>query len=240
MAKVIVVCGFAGSGKSTFVSGFADKSLQDGTRTFIINLDPAVEGKLSCEPDIDIRDTVDYEQVMQDGDMGPNGAILTCLNLFLLEQMDTLAATLQENKDTYDYIIIDTPGQIEVFTWSAAGSLLTDMLSSIFSDVVLFYIVDSEASTGSIDTFLANMLHVCSIYCKMNVPLEIVWSKTDLVPEEVITEFLESCRQGSSVQEMNDNDPSMEPMFWEDIQEAFEEMYHEIPSRFASFGLFDE
>jgi len=33
------------------------------------------------------------------------------------------------------YIIIDTPGQIEVFTWSASGSIITEALVGHASNV---------------------------------------------------------------------------------------------------------
>ena len=48
---------------------------------YIVNLDPAVQDTL-YEPNLDIRDTVDYRKVMNTHKLGPNGAILTSLNLF--------------------------------------------------------------------------------------------------------------------------------------------------------------
>lgn len=43
-------------------------------------MDPAVR-KVIFPANIDIRDTVDYKKVMKDYQLGPNGAIMTCLNL---------------------------------------------------------------------------------------------------------------------------------------------------------------
>lgn len=48
---------------------------------YVLNLDPAVRD-VPFEANIDIRDTVDYKQVMQQYGLGPNGAIVTSLNLF--------------------------------------------------------------------------------------------------------------------------------------------------------------
>jgi len=31
----------------------------------------------------------------------------------------------------FRYIILDTPGQIEVFTWSASGTIITETLVSV-------------------------------------------------------------------------------------------------------------
>lgn len=53
----------------------------NGKRTYNINIDPAVlEVKFPAH--IDIRDAVKYKMIMQSYKLGPNGAILTCLNIF--------------------------------------------------------------------------------------------------------------------------------------------------------------
>jgi GTPase SAR1 family protein len=46
-----------------------------------MNLDPAVL-TLPYGANIDIRDTVKYKEVMKQFNLGPNGGILTSLNLF--------------------------------------------------------------------------------------------------------------------------------------------------------------
>jgi len=48
---------------------------------YVINLDPAVLN-VPFECNIDIRDSVNYEEVMKQYNLGPNGGILTSLNLF--------------------------------------------------------------------------------------------------------------------------------------------------------------
>lgn len=50
-------------------------------RGYVINLDPAVL-TLPFGANIDIRDTVKYKEVMKQFNLGPNGGILTSLNLF--------------------------------------------------------------------------------------------------------------------------------------------------------------
>lgn len=52
-----------------------------GLRNYVVNLDPAVR-KTGYAANVDIRDTVDYKQVMAEYGLGPNGAIMTALNLF--------------------------------------------------------------------------------------------------------------------------------------------------------------
>ena len=54
---------------------------ENGKNTYNVNLDPAVlEVNFPCN--IDIRDSVKYKNVMKSYSLGPNGAILTSLNLF--------------------------------------------------------------------------------------------------------------------------------------------------------------
>jgi GTPase SAR1 family protein len=63
---VIITIGMAGAGKSTFVQRVNSylHSLDPPTPPYILNLDPAVT-HVPFEPNIDIRDTVDYQQVMK-------------------------------------------------------------------------------------------------------------------------------------------------------------------------------
>ncbi|PIO10926.1 hypothetical protein AB205_0096450, partial [Aquarana catesbeiana] len=58
------------------------------------------------------------------------------------------------------YVVIDTPGQIEVFTWSASGAIITEALASSFPSVVV-YVMDTSRSVNPV-TFMSNMLYACS------------------------------------------------------------------------------
>jgi hypothetical protein len=57
------------------------------------------------------------------------------------------------------YVLIDTPGQIEVFTWSASGTIITEALAASYPTVAL-YVIDTPRSTGP-PTFMSNMLYAC-------------------------------------------------------------------------------
>lgn len=59
----------------------ADADAAAKTAAYIINLDPAVL-HVPFPTNIDIRDTVNYKEVMKQYRLGPNGAIMTSLNLF--------------------------------------------------------------------------------------------------------------------------------------------------------------
>lgn len=218
---VAIVCvGMAGSGKTTFMQRLVSHlythpdptqsepsvSKISPTPPYIINLDPAVH-HVPFTPNIDIRDSVNYKEVMKQFNLGPNGGILTSLNLFstkidqvigLLEKRTQAPVPAQEPEQTtvqfmtnsgkepqatpaqqqqVRHILVDTPGQIEVFVWSASGEILLSSLASTFPTVIA-YIIDTPRTTST-STFMSNMLYACSILYKTKLPMILVFNKTD-------------------------------------------------------------
>jgi len=86
------------------------------------------------------------------------------------------------------YMILDTPGQIEIFTWSASGAIITDAVSSSFPTVVA-YIIDTPRTTAPA-TFMSNMLYACSILYKTKLPFILVFNKTDVASPEPMLEWM--------------------------------------------------
>ena len=86
------------------------------------------------------------------------------------------------------HIIVDTPGQIEVFVWSASGSILLDSLASSFPTVIA-YIIDTPR-TSSTSTFMSNMLYACSILYKTKLPMILVFNKTDVTDAGFAKEWM--------------------------------------------------
>jgi GTPase SAR1 family protein len=76
------------------------------------------------------------------------------------------------------HVLVDTPGQIEIFTWSASGSIITDTIASALPTVVA-YIIDTPRTTSP-TTFMSNMLYACSILYKTKLPFLLVFNKTDV------------------------------------------------------------
>jgi GTPase SAR1 family protein len=195
----------------------------DSRAGYAINLDPAAK-YVPFSSSIDIRDTVDYLEVMRQHKLGPNGAILTCLNLFatkfdqvmgILEKRafgeennndagkaestkeaasksDDSKPTEETNdsKPSLDYILVDTPGQIEAFTWSASGSIVTSALATTFPTILAF-VVDTPRCAASVHTFMSNMLYACSMLYRAKLPMVIVLNKTDVVGCEFVKEWMD-------------------------------------------------
>lgn len=130
---------------------------QENQPLYVINLDPAVT-KLPYGANVDIRDTIKYKAVMKQYNLGPNGGILTSLNLFATK-FDQVMSLCEKRAPTVKYILVDTPGQIEIFNWSASGSIMLESLASSFPTVIV-YVVDTARSTSP-TTFMSNMLYAC-------------------------------------------------------------------------------
>ena len=81
-------------------------------------------------PDFDIRTYQKHKEIMKKYKLGPNGAILTCLNLFASDIQHLLQQLTKQRETGTQYFIVDTPGQIEAFNWSASGQIITQCLAS--------------------------------------------------------------------------------------------------------------
>ncbi|KAI9891180.1 MAG: hypothetical protein M1814_003023 [Vezdaea aestivalis] len=201
----IMCVGMAGSGKTTFMQRINSHLHSKSKPPYVINLDPAVH-KVPYESNIDIRDSVNYKEVMKQWvpipasskrdltryryNLGPNGGIITSLNLFATK-VDQIMNLLEKrakpdaskpNAKPIQHILVDTPGQIEVFVWSASGSILLDSFASSFPTVVA-YIIDTPR-TSSTSTFMSNMLYACSILYKTKLPMILVFNKIDVQDAE--------------------------------------------------------
>ncbi|KAJ3774989.1 XPA-binding protein 1 [Lentinula raphanica] len=182
----IITIGMAGAGKSTFVQRINSYLHSKNSPPYVLNLDPAV-AFMPFEANIDIRDTVNYKEVMKQYNLGPNGGILTALNLFTTK-FDQVLSLVEKRADTVDYVILDTPGQIEIFTWSASGAIITDAIASSFPTVVAYIIDTPRASAPA--TFMSNMLYACSILYKTKLPFVLVFNKTDVQPHDFALEWM--------------------------------------------------
>jgi GPN-loop GTPase len=189
--KIFVVVGMAGSGKTTFCQRLYSWISQTHTSIdpetglnadiFSINLDPAVvNAKMPLS--LDIRDHIDYYETMEKYKLGPNGAITTCLNLFMLD----IARHLEGHRERY--LIVDTPGQIEAFTWSSPGGVLMQLLRSM-GDVVLVYTVDAVTSHRHA-VFMSNMIYAASLMCRYECKTLCVFNKKDLSRTEQLSEWI--------------------------------------------------
>lgn len=170
--RTFIVIGLAGSGKTTFCQRLyswlnTDVVLKDGLNANItsINLDPAVQNP-KMPLTVDIRDFVDFRETMEKYNLGPNGCTNTCLNIFLLNF---------KQPDLAKYTIIDTPGQIEAFTWSSPGEAIMEL----YRNTCIVYVVDLPLCKNK-HVFINNMLFAAALKCRFKRPVLVVFNKKDL------------------------------------------------------------
>mmetsp|Transcript_11155 Transcript_11155/g.24959 ORF Transcript_11155/g.24959 Transcript_11155/m.24959 type:complete len:362 (+) Transcript_11155:3-1088(+) len=184
---VVLMIGMAGSGKSTWMHRLVVRLQSEKKRVYTVNLDPAVRN-LAYPVNIDIRDTVKYKEVMKHFGLGPNGAIMTSLNLFATK-FDQVLSLLDKRAAELDYVLVDTPGQIEVFNWSASGQIICDAFAVTYPTAVC-YVVDTARCVKPV-TFMSNMMYACSILYKTKLPFIVAFNKVDVMPHDFLKEWME-------------------------------------------------
>jgi GTPase SAR1 family protein len=172
--------GPAGAGKSTFCSALIQHLQTTRRSCFYVNLDPAAES-FNYEPDLDIRELITLEDVMEEMELGPNGGLIYCFE-FLLQNLDFLSQALDPLSEEY-LIIFDMPGQIELYTHIPLLPSLVQYLSRqgpLNINLCAAYLLES---TFVIDKakFFAGTLSAMSAMLMLEMPHVNILSKMDQV-----------------------------------------------------------
>jgi GTPase SAR1 family protein len=176
--KTIFVSGTAGSGKSLLTSKLLDYYTKNGAFAAVLNLDPGVESMpYTC--DVDVRDYVDIVSIMNEYELGPNGAMIMASDL-IASKIDEIQNEV--NRINPDYLIVDTPGQIELFAYRSSGRFLVDNISS--DEKTNIFLFDGALITTPVN-FVSIALLATSIRLRLNLPTINVVTKTDLIEDRL-------------------------------------------------------
>ncbi len=175
----VLVMGPAGAGKSTFCAALISQLRSNRRSSIYVNLDPAATDFV-YEPDVDIKDLISLDDVMEEMGLGPNGGLIYCFE-FLMRNLDFLTDPLETVSDEY-LIIIDMPGQIELYTHVPIVPQLVQHLSrgSLNINLCAAYLLEA---TFTVDRpkFFAGTLSAMSAMLMLEMPHVNILSKMDLV-----------------------------------------------------------
>lgn len=121
------------------------------------------------QANIDIRDTID------------------AANLFAT-RFDKVISICEQRATEYEYFFVDTPGQIEIFTWSASGMMITEMIASSFSTDILFVMDTPQCQNPQI--LMSNMLQAVSVLYRSRLNVVLVFNKIDVAPHAPLLKLL--------------------------------------------------
>ncbi len=179
----VVILGPAGSGKSHLAAAFADWMEANELDVARLNLDPAVEW-LPYNPDVDVRDYVNARKVMEEYQLGPNGAMIASVDM-LIKYIDKIREDVEATRA--NYVVVDTPGQMELFAFRETGPIVLSKLLEGYRSAAVFLIDAVMASKPS--SLASSILLANSVRFRLRLPQINAVSKADLLDKNSMEEI---------------------------------------------------
>lgn len=183
VTTLLYFIGTAGSGKSTLTYAFQEWLTLNSYDGITLNLDPGAEN-LPYTPDIDIREWIVLKDVMKEHNLGPNGAQIACADMLSFKISD-IRNLMDEYKT--DYVLIDTPGQMELFTLRKSSKYVIEKLGAERS-VVVFLFDPFIAKTPS--GFISQIMLNATAQFRFTLPTINVLSKVDMLEQTELETIL--------------------------------------------------
>eukprot|EP01091_Cochliopodium_minus_P017293 TRINITY_DN672_c0_g1_i1.p1 TRINITY_DN672_c0_g1~~TRINITY_DN672_c0_g1_i1.p1 ORF type:complete len:293 (-),score=75.04 TRINITY_DN672_c0_g1_i1:103-981(-) len=174
-----LILGPAGSGKSTYCSTINEYCENEGRRISCVNLDPAAEN-FDYPITIDIRELITVDEFMDEFECGPNGGLILCIQ-YLLDHFDWFEEQIGDFEE--DYLLIDCPGQIELYTHFDHFKKITQKLENIGYRICAVSLLDSHFMMEP-SLFISASLMCLSMMVNLGLPHINVISKMDLYEKD--------------------------------------------------------
>ena len=184
---VQLVIGPAGVGKSSYCKTMQEHCRATKRSMKVANLDPAAEF-YNYDAAFDIRDLVQLDQVMDEFGYGPNGGLVYCME-FLLQNSDWLQDELDQFGED-EYIILDCPGQVELYSHLPVMKNLVTMLTMWGYRVVSVYLMDALFVLEPAK-FVSGCMLSLSCMIQLGLPHINVVTKCDIADKDAINRVLD-------------------------------------------------
>jgi GTPase SAR1 family protein len=181
----IFLVGTAGSGKSLLTASLEKWLAGSDLSVTVANLDPGVENP-PYTSDVDIREYVDYGEVMNNFGLGPNGALVASLDMGVGNVDDLRDEILETERD---YALVDCPGQMELFAFRNSGPLMVSGIRGADPSLSLYLLDSNIARTAS--GYLSLMLLGLSINIRFDLPQLNILSKSDILMDDEIEQVVQ-------------------------------------------------
>ncbi|HDN73524.1 MAG TPA: GTPase [Archaeoglobus sp.] len=184
MQQIIVyIVGTAGSGKTYLVKSFSEWLDLKKLDHITVNLDPGADF-VPYPAHVDIREWFTLEDIMQRYNVGPN-----CAQVIGADLIPTVINEIKDEieSSSADFVIVDTPGQMELFTLRESSRLLVNALDPKSS--VMIYLFDpivSKTPSG----YLSLLFMASSAIFRLQIPQVQVLSKSDVLSQEELTKIV--------------------------------------------------
>ena len=174
----IFLAGTAGSGKSLLTSRLLQWYKDNKSFPISLNLDPGALN-LPYKPDVDVRNYIDLDTLMERYELGPNGSLIMASDMIA-----TRLDEIQNEVDSLnpDYVIVDTPGQIELFAFRASGPYFVSNFQS--DNKVTLFMFDGMLVSSPIN-YVSIALLASSVRLSLKIGQINVLTKRDLIIEKL-------------------------------------------------------
>lgn len=173
-----LVLGPPGAGKTTYCLNMSKLLQKLGRNVVVVNLDPANDC-ISYEPTVDIRNLIILEKVMNQLDLGPNGALLYCIE-YLEQNIQWLLDQLQ-NYENNTNILFDLPGQVELYCHhKSLNNIISQLSSKSNIQLCVVHLIDSHHCSDA-GKFIAALMLSLNAMLHIGLPHINLLTKVDML-----------------------------------------------------------
>lgn len=130
------------------------------------------------------RDLIGTEEVMKNESLGPNGALLFCME-YLEREVDSFCKEILSlsSEDENPFFIFDLPGQAELITCHSSLQKILSHMEKVYNfRIVVLHLIDSTGCQDS-GRFIASLISALQTMLMLERPQLNILSKFDLIEQ---------------------------------------------------------